>query len=143
MDKVLGKVNQTRLNWWQAFKIGVNLKGYEYYKPPAELKYRYPAPGSVALDNESYPHLQKQHWKTPYRDSVYNIQKTQKIITDGENVEVFSHAAPTFDPLDPADAAILREQFPDYSDKKMMFDQHLLTLDERQAELWKEFEQRP
>ena len=65
MDKVLGKVNQTRLNWYNAFKNGVNLKGYGYYKPPAELKYRYPAPGSVDHSEVDNPHLYKKHWKTP------------------------------------------------------------------------------
>jgi hypothetical protein len=73
MDKVLGKVNQTRLNWYQALKNGMNLKGYGYYKPPAELKYRYPAPGSGPLDEVDHPHLFKKHWKTPFRESPYNI----------------------------------------------------------------------
>jgi len=73
MDKVVGRLNQTRLNWWQAFKQGVNLKGYNYYKPPPELKYRYPAPGSAPLDPVDHPNLYKKHWKTPYRESPYNI----------------------------------------------------------------------
>ena len=53
--------------------MGINLKGYNYYKPPPELKYRYPAPGSHAIDRESYPNVFKKHWKTPYRESPYNI----------------------------------------------------------------------
>lgn len=46
MEKILTKANKTRLNWWEAFKVASNVKGYEYYKNPPEIKYRYPAPGS-------------------------------------------------------------------------------------------------
>jgi len=109
MDKVLGKINHTRLNWWQAFKLGIHLKGYDYYKPPPELKYRYPAPGSCPLDQVDHPHLYKKHWKTPYRESPYNIQKKERKITDDENVEVYASYFPEFDPNDLADQAILRE----------------------------------
>jgi len=73
MEKVLTKVNKTRLNWWAAFKQSVNMKGFDYYQPPPELKYRYPAPGSVPLDKVNQPHLYKKHWKTPYRESNYSI----------------------------------------------------------------------
>jgi hypothetical protein len=73
MDKVTTKLNLTRLNWWSAFKQSLNIKGYDYYKHPDELKYRYPAPGSCPKLPEDHPNLYKQHWKTPYRDSPYNI----------------------------------------------------------------------
>lgn len=53
MEKIATKVNKTRLNWWEAFKLFINMQGYEYYKPPPELKYRYPAPGSVPLSQEN------------------------------------------------------------------------------------------
>lgn len=89
MDKVLGKINQTRLNWWQAFKLGINLKGYNYYKPPPEIKYRYPAPGSSPHDEVDHPHLYKKHWKTPYRESPYNIQKKEKKVPDEINSEYY------------------------------------------------------
>jgi hypothetical protein len=46
MDKLALKLNRKRLNWWDAFKKGISIQGYDYYKPPAEIKYRYPAPGS-------------------------------------------------------------------------------------------------
>lgn len=98
MDKVLAKVSQTRLNWYQAIKGGLLIKGYEYYTPPAEIKYRYPAPGSVPHDQGDHPHLYKKHWKTPYRESPYNIQKKEKIITDDENCEVYVSSIPEFDP---------------------------------------------
>jgi hypothetical protein len=129
MDKVLGKVNQTRLNWYQALKNGMNLKGYGYYKPPAELKYRYPAPGSVPHDEVDHPHLYKKHWKTPYRESPYNIQKKDKIIPDDVNVEVSASSFPEFDPTNYYDNLILREQLPQYSDKKALYDKEE-TLDD-------------
>jgi hypothetical protein len=46
MEKLATKINKTRLNWWVSFKEGLKIKGYEYYQPPPELRYRYPAPGS-------------------------------------------------------------------------------------------------
>jgi len=49
------------------------VKGYNYYKPPPEIKYRYPAPGSAPHDQNDHPNLYKAHWKTPYRESPYNI----------------------------------------------------------------------
>ena len=143
MDKVLGKLNQTRLNWYQAFKGGIGIKGYDYYKPPAELKYRYPAPGSCPLDEVDHPHLYKKHWKTPYRESPYNIQKKEKIITDQENVEVYASAIPDFDPNNYHDQLIMREQLPSSAGKKLMFDQEDMSLEERSAELWKAFEEQP
>lgn len=143
MDKVLGKVNQTRLNWYNAFKNGVNLKGYGYYKPPAELKYRYPAPGSVAHETNDHPHLYKKHWKTSFRESNYNIQKKEKLITDEENVALFASSTPEFDPNDHFDALVLREQMPQMSGKQVMFDQENMTTEERQNELWAAFEAQP
>lgn len=61
--------------------MGVNIKGYEYYNIPGEIRMRYPAPGSVALDEVSYPHLFKKHWKTPFRDSQFNIRRKEKKVT--------------------------------------------------------------
>ena len=142
MDKVLGKVNQTRLNWYQAFKNGVNLKGYGYYKPPQELKYRYPAPGSVPHDEVDHPHLFKKHWKTPFRESPYNIQKKEKIIPDDVNVELSASSFPEFDPNNYYDNLILREQLPQYSEKKPLYGQDE-TLDDLKEELWAAFEAQP
>lgn len=110
MDKVAHKLNQTRINWWQAIKLGVNLKGYNYYKPPPELKYRYPAPGSHAIDQESYPNVFKKHWKTPYRESPYNIQKKERRVTNDDNTVTYVSELPIYDASDAVDAAILKEQ---------------------------------
>lgn len=109
MDKVVGRLNQTRLNWWQAFKQGVNLKGYNYYKPPPELKYRYPAPGSAPLDPVDHPNLYKKHWKTPYRESPYNIQKKEKKESDESLFTHYASEIPEFDPTHHLDRRVLNE----------------------------------
>ena len=118
MDKVLAKVSQTRLNWYHAVKGGLLVKGYEYYKPPPEIKYRYPAPGSCPLDEVDHPHLYKKHWKTPFRESPYNIQKKEKIITDEENVEVYVSSIPEFDPNNHYDQLLMREHLASTGGKK-------------------------
>ncbi len=73
MDKFIGKINKTRINWWDTFKNAISIPGYHYYKVPPELHYRYPAPGSCPHDPDDHPNLYKKHWKTPYRESPYNI----------------------------------------------------------------------
>jgi len=143
MDKVLGKLNQTRLNWYQAFKGGIGIKGYDYYKVPAELKYRYPAPGSCPHDEVDHPNLYKKHWKTPYRESPYNIQKKERKITDEENVEVYASSIPELDPTDHYDQLIMREQLPSGEGKRLMFDQENMSIEERSNELWAAFAEQP
>lgn len=73
MDKIIKKINSTRLNWWDAFKNSISIPGYGYYKPPPEIKYRYPAPGSYPMDPSDHPNLFKEDWKVPFRDSSYNV----------------------------------------------------------------------
>ena len=87
VDKLVKKAYSARDNWWKAVKAGVNLHGYGYYEIPANLRYRYPAPGSCALDEVSHPHMFKKHWKTPFRNSPYNIRQKEKAIgaTDMDN----------------------------------------------------------
>lgn len=31
VDKIANKLSVTRKNWYEAFKMGCNIKGYEYY----------------------------------------------------------------------------------------------------------------
>jgi hypothetical protein len=81
MDKVLSKAAKTRETWWTAIKVFARLKGYHYYMPPKELKYRYPAPGSVKHTEKDMPHLFKQHWKNSFRDSPYNIRPKEKLLS--------------------------------------------------------------
>lgn len=85
VDKVAKRINTTRKNWYEAFKMSLSIKGYEYYQIPGEIRYRYPAPGSVALDDSSYPHLFKKHWKTPFRDSHLNIRVKEKMLEVEDN----------------------------------------------------------
>lgn len=98
VDKVVKRAYKARDNWWEAVKAGVNLHGYYYYDIPPNLRYRYPAPGSCALDEVSYPHLFKAHWKTPFRNSQYNIRQKEKQITIAENIETFVSGIPEWDP---------------------------------------------
>ncbi len=69
VDRVINKLQKQRLELWGAFKTGIKIKGYEYYKPPKEIKYRYPAPGSCALDETDKFNLYKNDWKEPFRVS--------------------------------------------------------------------------
>mmetsp|Transcript_13204 Transcript_13204/g.22399 ORF Transcript_13204/g.22399 Transcript_13204/m.22399 type:complete len:94 (+) Transcript_13204:20-301(+) len=79
VDRVVTTVKRGRAEAWGAFKKGISITGYKYYEPPSGLKYRYPAPGSCALDSASHPHLFKKDWKAPFRTSEYNIQKIEKV----------------------------------------------------------------
>lgn len=78
--------------------MGLSIKGYEYYEIPKELRYRYPAPGSVAMDDVSYPHLFKKHWKIPFRDSHLNIRKKEKQLLVEENTVHSISGLVTWDP---------------------------------------------
>jgi hypothetical protein len=81
VDKVIYKVKRNNHAMWDAFKASVNLHGYKYYDIPPEIRYRYPAPGSCSNDKHNQPHLYKHHWKTPFRDSPYNIRPIEKRLT--------------------------------------------------------------
>lgn len=121
VDKVIKRVNTSRLSMWSAFKGACNIHGYNYYEIPAELRYRYPAPGSCAHDQIDHPNLYKKHWKTPFRDSNYNIRNVEKVVTMEDNTDHFISEMPKLDPNNPEDAAYLREMQPDTSDLKEMY----------------------
>lgn len=74
------------------------VKGHEYYKIPSEIRYRYPAPGSCPLDETDHPNLFKKHWKTPFRDSPFNIRSKEKTYTTAENTEHFIEGIPVLSP---------------------------------------------
>ena len=78
MDKVVSKLTKTQENWWTAFKFGMNLRGYDYWKKPDELKYRYPAPGSVPDSKENHPYLFKHNWRTPFKDSPFDVRYIER-----------------------------------------------------------------
>lgn len=73
VDKFVRHVKRGRAEVWDSFKSAISITGYKYYVPPPEVKYRYPAPGSCALDETDHPNLYKNNWKTPFRHSDYNI----------------------------------------------------------------------
>ncbi len=122
MEKVIAKVQQTRINWWDATKQFTRLHGYRYYDAPKELKFRYPAPGSAPHDYHDHPNLFKKNWKLPYRDSPYNIRPTEKLWDPETESEHFVSQQPTLDSSDPYDQAI--ERMPDisYEQHQLMFD---------------------
>lgn len=72
-DKVVGIVKKGRAEAWSAFKKGISITGYKYYQPPSAYKFRFPSPGSCQLDWADHPNLYKNDWKTPFRQSEYNI----------------------------------------------------------------------
>ena len=98
VDKLMTKVKATRNTWFEAFRMGVSVKGHYYYEIPEQIKYRYPAPGSCPLDKVDHPNLFKKHWKTPFRESPYNIRQKEKTYTTAENTDHFIQEIPTLDP---------------------------------------------
>lgn len=89
VEKLISKAKLARSNWWEAFRLARGVRGDDYYEIPAEIKYRYPAPGSCPLDKVDHPNLYKKHWKTPFRDSPYNIRQKEKHWKTAENTEHF------------------------------------------------------
>lgn len=75
MDKVISKVKSVRYNVWEDFKKFMRIPGYKYYEMPKELKFRYPAPGSVPRDQKNRPSLYKHDYKTAFIDSEYDIRR--------------------------------------------------------------------
>lgn len=65
------------------------------------------------------------------------------MITDEENVEMFSSAIPEFNPSDFFDGLVLREQMPQLTGKQVMHDQENMSMEERSSELWAAFEAQP
>ena len=97
VDKLLNKATLAGNNWWRALRAAGQVRGHAYYEIPKEIKYRYPAPGSCPLDRNDHPNLFKEHWKQPFRGSIYNIRPIEKKLRD-EGTERFIAEIPTFDP---------------------------------------------
>ena len=97
LEKVVTTFRATRERWYETFKLARGVKGHQYYKIPDGIKYRYPAPGSCPLDKEDHPNLFKKHWKTPFRDSHFNIRPKEKLYEDMENTQHYIGAMPVFD----------------------------------------------
>ena len=87
--------------------------------------------------------MYKKHWKTPYRESPYNIRPKERKITPEENEEVYVSSLPEFDPTDYNDRLVMREMMPSYDGVKLLNEQDSMSADERRAELWESFESLP
>ena len=105
MDKLIKRAKGVRANAWDAFKEGLKIPGYKYYQPPPEVKYRFPAPGSCAMDEHDHPNLYKNDWKTPFRHSDYNTTKIEMKYDDEDprQAENFISKLPSFDESNPND----------------------------------------
>ena len=97
MDKVVTTFRATRDRWYEVFKLARGVRGHQYYEIPDGIRYRYPAPGSCAQDKSDHHNLFKEHWKTPFRDSVFNIRQVEKKYDDYENSEHLIQSIPEFD----------------------------------------------
>lgn len=95
------------------------------------------------MDRGSHPHLYKLHWKTPYRESHLNIRPKEKKVPHSLNTEHVISALPSFDPSNPEDAEILKEQQGSLEGLSLNYPEHDLDSDELKAELWKSFENGP
>lgn len=142
VDKLLSKAKTTRNNWFEAFKLAGNVKGHKYYEIPAALKYRYPAPGSCPLDKSDHPNLYKKHWKTPFRDSPYNIRQKEKTYSIAENSDHFLPEIPQLDPENNEfDRQLSLQQLPKMDDVKLAQEADVAPdSDEAISEMWAEFE---
>lgn len=93
----------------------------------------------MALDKDNYPHLFKKHWKTPFRDSPFNIRGKEKRVPDEENDRYFIEAKVEWDPV--TEAHMAGQQQPDKSHLKIHHDPAVpLNSAEMTAALWGEFE---
>jgi hypothetical protein len=109
MNRISHIVNKTKKNWFDAFKVACNIHGYNYYEIPENLRYRYPAPGSCALDKTSHPHLFKRHWKTPFRDSHLNVRMKEKTVSWEDDANHYMSRLPELDPANEVDALLLKD----------------------------------
>ena len=140
VDKIVKSVHTTRKNWWEAFKMACNIHGYNYYEIPPELRYRYPAPGSCALEEVDHPNLYKKHWKTPFRDSVFNIRQKEKKVSHEVNTQHIISEFPTLDLSNPLHAEIAKEQQGNFDHLIVDdFSEHAIDSPEAAAELQAHF----
>jgi hypothetical protein len=146
-DKLTKVANKARLNMWSAFKNGLKIKGYEYYQPPDEITYRYPAPGSSPLNEEDHPNLYKNDWKTPFRQSEYNTTKIEVKLDDEDERQAKNYISgyPSLNPNGKRgdyDQNILNEAIP-RGGQEVLFEGKDLSSEEMRNEIWKEMESRP
>ena len=146
MDKVAKFVSKSRKDAWSAFKSGISIKGYEYYQPPDEIKYRYPAPGSCSMDPSDHFNLYKDDWKRPFRQSEYNIRPIELKYADDDPRQAQSYISryPNLDGKHPRegkyDQAILNEAQPGHN-SEVLYEN--ASLEDMNKELWESLEDFP
>jgi hypothetical protein len=144
-DKLVNAVKKSRADVWSAFKKGISIQGYKYYQPHQEVKYRYPAPGSVALDENDKRHLEKIDWKTPYKNTTYYVRPTTPLPDDEDPAITtnYTSAIPNLDNSHPRfgkyDQAISDTALPEI--KSTVMDPELeVGSDALKEHLWGEWE---
>lgn len=144
MKKIANFVKKGHQDVWGAFKESVKIPGYAYYEPPAQLKYRFPAPGSCPMDKMDHPNLYKEDWRTPYRVSPFNIQKVETFedIHDPNYTTMYAGRPVTYDTEHPVrgkyDAKLLEEAEPTTTPTVAYQNMNIET--DLKAEMWKSFE---
>ena len=135
VDKFVKHVKRARAEAWGTFGRALKPVGYHYYTPPEAVKYRYPAPGSCALEEHDHPNLFKNDWKTPFRHSEFNIQPIERTYwdDDAEQAEHFISKMPEEHPDFPRwgrDDSYIKDMDKDLPD---------VGSDEMKNELWAAF----
>jgi hypothetical protein len=141
-DKVVKAIKRGRADMWDSVVKGLSITGYKYYKPHESLgiHFRYPAPGSGALDWEDHPNLYKQHWKTPFRQSEYNISQKEKKV---DRSKAYIGWTPELDPNNPTDAKVMMYQQLPIDHHDPLFEKgEDMTDDAHRDILWSAFEEK-
>ena len=120
----------------------MNLRGYDYWKQPKEIKYRYPAPGSVPQRPQDRPHLYKHDWRTPFTESPFDVRTIDKVELLQERAEHFYPKATT-QPKEgnPADSEWIK--YPDSAMDEGKYKESEWTsmnAEEKQQSMWAAFE---
>ena len=85
----------------------------------------------------------KKHWKTPFRDSHFNIRPVEKIITAAENNETYASFIPEWDDSTELGRKTLLNQQPQIDDLKMLLeDGQSLDSEDMLSQIWACNEQR-
>ena len=127
---------------------GISITGYKYYKPPPEVKYRYPAPGSQPLDNIDHRHMYKLDWKTPFRVSEYNVRSIELRYDDDDPRSATNYVGsiPEFDGshkrFGPYDQEVLNTAAPVLK-SELVHPELRAGTSELRDELWADFEKYP
>lgn len=89
------------------------------------------------MDPVDHPNLFKENWKTPYRDSSYNVQKKLKIY-DQENMPESYGSIPQFDLNNPDEKEYLQNYLTPYTgnEEVPIVELNNKSEEEKRADLW-------